>query len=124
MKKKLFIIWVFAIIVIFSMKLYAAESALRPWEKNSWYWSYHGMPLLLLGGSDDDNLFQWSEQALLAQLDRLAAVGGNLIRNTMSSRQDKGFEVYPFKKKMAANRIVCMISVNGTRNTGIVSSGC
>ncbi len=36
-----------------------AESALRPWEKNPWYWSYRDKPVLLLGGSDDDNLSQW-----------------------------------------------------------------
>ena len=75
-----------------------AEPPLRPWEKNAWYWSYHGNPVLLLGGSDDDNLFQWPEKKLVAQLDRLADAGGNVIRNTMSDRKDKGFEVYPFKR--------------------------
>ena len=74
----------------------ADEPALQPWPANPWYWSYHGKPVLLLGGSDDDNLFQWSEADLIAQLDRLAAAGGNVIRNTMSDRKDKGFEVYPF----------------------------
>ena len=59
---------------------------------------YQGKPVLLLGGSDDDNLFQWPENELIAQLDRLAAAGGNVIRNTMSDRKDKGFEVYPFKQ--------------------------
>jgi hypothetical protein len=51
---------------------------------------------LLLGGSDDDNLFQWPEKDLINQLNRLSAAGGNIIRNTMSDRKDKGFEVYPF----------------------------
>jgi hypothetical protein len=74
----------------------AAEPPLRPWKENPWYWSYHGEPVLLLGGSDDDNLFQWPEKELLSQLDRLAAAGGNVIRNTMSDRRDKGFELYPF----------------------------
>jgi hypothetical protein len=77
----------------------AAEPALRPWVANPWYWSYHGEPILLLGGSDDDNLFQWSEKDLVAQLDRLATAGGNVIRNTMSDRKDKGFEVYPFQQR-------------------------
>jgi hypothetical protein len=27
----------------------------------------------------------------------LAGAGGNVIRNTMSDRKDKGFEVYPFR---------------------------
>ena len=51
-----------------------------------------------VGGSDDDNLFQWPKEKLIPQLDRLAAAGGNVIRNTMSDRKDKGFEVYPFKR--------------------------
>ena len=76
----------------------ADESALRPWADNPWYWSYRGEPALLLGGSDDDNLFQWTEEDLVAQLDRLAGAGGNVIRNTMSDRKDKGFEVYPFRQ--------------------------
>ncbi|MGE3315419.1 MAG: hypothetical protein AB7O26_09905 [Planctomycetaceae bacterium] len=77
----------------------AGEPVLRPWSENPWYWSCRGQPVLLLGGSDDDNLFQWAEKDLVAQLDRLAAAGGNVIRNTMSDRKDKGFEVYPFKQR-------------------------
>lgn len=77
----------------------AAEPALHPWAENPFYWSYRGEPILLLGGSNDDNLFQWLEQDLIAQLDRLSAAGGNIIRNTMSDRKDKGFEVYPFKQE-------------------------
>ncbi|MBN2023262.1 MAG: hypothetical protein JW809_10775 [Pirellulales bacterium] len=76
-----------------------APAGLRPWAENPWYWSYRGEPVLLLGGSDDDNLFQWPEKELIAQLDRLAAAGGNVIRNTMSDRKDKGFEVYPFRQR-------------------------
>ncbi|MEZ6133475.1 MAG: putative collagen-binding domain-containing protein [Pirellulaceae bacterium] len=74
----------------------SADEPLHPWEENAWYWSYQGSPVLLLGGSDDDNLFQWPADDLTAQLDRLADAGGNVIRNTMSDRKDKGFEVYPF----------------------------
>lgn len=69
-----------------------------PWQENPWYWSSEGKPLLLLGGSDDDNLFQWPAERLIPQLDRIAAAGGNVIRNTMSDRQDAGFESYPFKR--------------------------
>ncbi len=77
----------------------AAEKVpLKPWDDNPWYWEHHGEPVLLLGGSDDDNLFQWAEDDLIEQLDRLAAAGGNVIRNTMSDRKDKGFEVYPFRQ--------------------------
>jgi hypothetical protein len=55
--------------------------------------------VLLLGGSDDDNLFQWPEELLVPQLDRIRACGGNVIRNTMSDRQDRGFEVYPYLRR-------------------------
>jgi len=48
------------------------------------YWEYNGEPVLLLGGSDEDNLFQLPQ--LEQQLDLLASVGGNYVRNTMSSR--------------------------------------
>jgi len=48
------------------------------------YWEYNGKPVLLLGGSDEDNLFQLPH--LEHQLDNLASVGGNYVRNTMSSR--------------------------------------
>ena len=48
------------------------------------YWEYNGEPLMLLGGSDEDNLFQLS--GLQEQLDLLVSVGGNYVRNTMSSR--------------------------------------
>ncbi len=72
--------------------------AIEPWAENRWYWSVDGQPVLLLGGSDDDNLFQWPAERLTAQLDRLAGVGGNVVRNTMSDRRDQGFEAYPFRQ--------------------------
>ncbi len=75
----------------------SAPAELKPWPENPWYWSVDGSPILLLGGSDDDNLFQWPSDLLLPQLDRIAAAGGNVIRNTMSDRQDRGFERYPFR---------------------------
>jgi len=69
---------------------------IQPYPKNPRYWQYEGKPVLLLGGSKDDNLFQVPN--LEKHLDLLASVGGNYIRNTMSDRQDHGFEVYPFKR--------------------------
>jgi len=54
-----------------------------------------GQPVLLVGGSKDDSLFQIPD--LEAHLDELAEVGGNFVRNTMSDRQDHGFEAYPYK---------------------------
>ncbi|MBM3288772.1 MAG: hypothetical protein FJY92_01340, partial [Candidatus Hydrogenedentes bacterium] len=89
-----------AILAVVAVCAAAAEGpALQPWPDNPWYWSYRGEPVLLVGGSDDDNLFQWPEADIVAQLDRLAAAGGNVIRNTMSDRKDKGFEVYAFKQR-------------------------
>lgn len=73
-----------------------AQEGIRPWPSNPWYWEYRGQPVFLAGGSDDDNLFQWTGARLIEHLDTLAACGGNYLRNTMSDRRDKGFEVYPF----------------------------
>ncbi len=56
------------------------------------FWTYQGNPVLLLGGSDEDNLFQL--EGFEKQLDLLVAVGGNYVRNTMSSR-DSG-NLWPF----------------------------
>lgn len=72
----------------------AHKGDIRPWPQNPRYWEYQGRPLLLLGGSKDDNLFQIPD--LLEHLEEIAAAGGNYIRNTMSDRPDKGFEVYPY----------------------------
>lgn len=74
----------------------AAAQGIRPWPHNPYYWEYKGKPVMLLGGSKDDNLFQIPD--LKQNLDEMAAVGANYIRNTMSDRPDKGFEVYPFRK--------------------------
>jgi len=72
----------------------AASDRIQPWPKNPRYWQYKGQPVLLLGGSKDDNLFQIPD--LKEHLEEIRAAGGNYIRNTMSDRKDKGFEVYPF----------------------------
>lgn len=72
-------------------------SRIQPWSENPRYWQYKGRPVLLLGGSKDDNLFQIPD--LKEHLDEIRTAGGNYIRNTMSDRQDKGFEVYPFAQR-------------------------
>jgi hypothetical protein len=68
----------------------AAETdRIRPYEANASYWQFNGRPVLLLGGSDQDNLFNHPKlgpAGLEAHLDLLVAVGGNYVRNTMSSR--------------------------------------
>ncbi len=65
-----------------------ASSPIRPYTRNPWYWEYHGEPILLRGGSDDDNLFQWTGKTLTDHLDLLVSVGGNYVRNTMSCRDE------------------------------------
>jgi hypothetical protein len=74
-----------------------ADDRIQPWPDNPRYWQYKGKPVLLLGGSKDDNLFQIPD--LKEHLDEIRAVGGNYIRNTMSDRLDHGFEVHPFKQQ-------------------------
>ena len=73
-----------------------AAARIRPYAANPWYWQYKGVPVLLLGGSKDDNLFQIPD--LQEHLDAIRAAGGNYVRNTMSDRRDVGFEVYPFAR--------------------------
>jgi hypothetical protein len=70
---------------------------LQPADENPRYWAYRGEPVLLLGGSKEDNLFQSPD--LEQHLDQLQSVGGNYVRNTMSSRDDGN--VWPFKKTEA-----------------------
>lgn len=69
---------------------------IQPYAENPFYWEYRGKPVVLLGGSDDDNLFQWTGAELTGQLDRLVSAGGNYLRNTMSSR-DAG-NAFPFAR--------------------------
>jgi len=68
---------------------------IQPYSGNPAYWQYKGEPVLLLGGSDNDNLFQSAN--FREQLALLADAGGNYVRCTMSSR-DSG-DVWPFEKE-------------------------
>lgn len=70
------------------------ELRIQPYKDNPRYWQYKGEPLLLVGASDDDNLFLFPE--LEKHLDLLVESGGNFVRNTMSSR-DEGNE-WPYLK--------------------------
>jgi hypothetical protein len=79
-----------------TLTLQPTTDRIQPWSEDPRYWQYQGEPVLLLGGSKDDSLFQIPD--LEEHLDLLASVGGNYIRNTMSSRQDHGFEVYPYER--------------------------
>jgi len=73
---------------------------IRPYEKNPFYWEYKGAPVLLLGGSVEDNLFQIPD--IEEHLDLLKSVGGNYVRCTMSSR-DEG-NVWPFERDEKTGR--------------------
>ena len=94
-------------------RLGAQQNGIRPYINNSMYWQFRGKPCLLLGGTNDDNLFQWAgdKSKLVDHLELLLSVGGNYVRNTMSSRAncydeegnrieftDKGC-VYPFHRQ-------------------------
>lgn len=58
------------------------EEAVRPYHDHPMYWQYKGEPVMLIGGTDSDNVFQL--HYLEQHLDDLAAVGGNYVRNTMA----------------------------------------
>jgi hypothetical protein len=70
----------------------------RVYEGNPRFWQYKGRPVLLLGATDDENLFQRDHEEVVEQLDRLVAAGGNYDRCTMTGRPELGFEIYPHKK--------------------------
>ena len=59
---------------------------IQPYSENPFYWQYQGKPILLLGGTVEDNIFQIKD--LEAHLKLLASVGGNYVRCTMSSRDE------------------------------------
>jgi hypothetical protein len=60
---------------------------IQPSATNPFYWQYKGRPILLLGATDYHNIFQRAD--LVEHLDLLQSVGGNYVRNTMSSREIK-----------------------------------
>lgn len=89
------------LLVLFSLApplcTFSEPPVLQPYPANPSYWQYKGAPVLLLGGSKDDSLFQISD--LEAYLDEMQAAGVNYARNTMSPRQDHGFELYPHQRR-------------------------
>jgi hypothetical protein len=74
------------------------QDRIQPHAKNPFYWQYRGQPVLLLGGSVEDNLFQIPH--IEEHLDLLQSVGGNYVRCTMSSR-DPG-NVWPYEQDPAS----------------------
>jgi hypothetical protein len=69
------------------------EVSIRPYVENPFYWQYKGKPVLLLGGTWQDNLFNHPD-GLEEHLDKLVACGGNYIRNTMSHRNEGNVFAY------------------------------
>jgi hypothetical protein len=70
------------------------NNSIKVYSENPMYWQYKGKPVLLLGGSSNDNLFQQAFDGLDEELDKLVSHGGNYLRCTMSSRDDG--DEYPF----------------------------
>ncbi|MEX2514388.1 MAG: hypothetical protein WD398_15905 [Cyclobacteriaceae bacterium] len=68
------------------------QTGVRPWSENPSYWEYDGLPVLLLGATDNDNLFQTNN--LKSHLDSLAEIGGNYVRNTMSDRDENDLKAF------------------------------
>ena len=96
---KTYLIFGVLLIISFSWQVLSAQDSddhIQPYQENSYYWQYNGEPVILLGGTDDDNLFQIPN--LKEHLEELREAGGNYIRNTMSDRRAGGFEEYPFQK--------------------------
>ena len=81
------IVWILMI-----LPTYAISQAIEISPDYPQYWSYQGEPVLLLGGSVEDKLFQIPN--LEEHLDLLSSVGGNYLRNTMSSRNPG--DLWPF----------------------------
>ena len=96
---KIFIL-VLMVLVVFlggGIRVYGQEG-IKVYAANPAYWEYKGQPVVLIGGSDDDNLFQWKRSDLKDQLDLLQSIGGNYVRCVISCRDNKGFEVWPYQK--------------------------
>jgi len=88
---------VFAVLTLWPVSAQALsgpKKRIEIYRENPAYWQYNAKPVLLLGGSVEDNLFQIPD--LNAHLELLKSVGGNYVRCTMSSR-DEG-NVWPFKQ--------------------------
>ncbi len=93
MRIKQFRILLLSVFLLYGGDIHS-QDRIQPYKENPAYWQYKGRPVLLLGGSSNDNLFQQAFSGLDEELDKLISHGGNYLRCTMSSR-DEGDE-YPF----------------------------
>ncbi|SVB90927.1 uncharacterized protein METZ01_LOCUS243781, partial [marine metagenome] len=62
------------------------KNRIQVYKENPQYWQHKSEPVLLLGGSVEDNLFQIPD--IKEHLDLLRSVGGNYVRCTMSCRDE------------------------------------
>ena len=74
-----------------------SQTSIQMSDQYPQYWAYKGKPVLLLGGTVEDNLFQIPD--LEAHVDLLKSVGGNYVRNTMSSRDSGNVWAFYFDEK-------------------------
>jgi len=89
----------FVILMAVDMSL-AHGAGIEIYPKNPSYWQYDGKPVILLGGTDDEALFQWAGKMdlLFEQLDLLVDCGGNYVRCTMSIRRGDN-PIYPVREQ-------------------------
>ncbi len=87
--KKYILIGIFTIVFYSAFAQTYSISGIKPMDSNPSFWKYKGQPILLFGGSSNDNLFQNPD--VYKELDLLVSVGGNYVRNTMCS-DDEGNE--------------------------------
>ncbi|MDI6451656.1 LamG-like jellyroll fold domain-containing protein [Anaerobaca lacustris] len=74
-----------AIFSVSSVAMANDADRIQPYPENPYFWQHKGKPVLLLGGSWQDNLFN-HPKGLERHLDLLKSVGGNYVRNVMSHR--------------------------------------
>ncbi len=82
----------FTFIILINSCSGGTDNNIKPWSENPRYWQYKGKPVLLLGATDNDNLFQ--NNNVESHLDSLKKLGGNYIRNTMSDRDPGNIYAY------------------------------
>lgn len=96
----LFSLLVFIVVFLFQVNSIFAQDVssenanfIQLYPDNPMYWQYEGEPVMLIGGTDSDNVFQL--RYLQKHLDELAAVGGNYVRNTMAFSREE--DVWPYQ---------------------------
>lgn len=62
------------------------KKRIQPWVENPWFWQYKGKPVMLLGASGDDNLFQWPAK-MLVPAPRFNEIGGRQLCAQHDERQ-------------------------------------